>query len=347
MTKLAEEVVTLLIDEYGRHEFLRRVSDPFWFQALGCVLGFDWHSSGVTTVVTAALKEVLRPEKHGLVVCGGKGRQSLKAPAEIGDMGEALGLSDQTVRRFRYASRLSAKVDNAAIQAGYQLYHHGFFLTEDGEWAVIQQGLSAHDRTARRYHWLSDSVEDFVVEPHSAIVGDVRRGVVLDMTAKQSQGCRAASADAAKEGPKRIARTLRSIRPACQRSLCGWVEGVDEGYATKTLYLPRRLNWRALRAVYELQPSNYEELLGMPGIGPATVRGLALIAELIHGKAPSWSDPVKFSFAFGGKDGVPFPVKRKEMDEAIEILSGAIEEARMGQRAKLSAIKRLRKFAGG
>lgn len=167
MTGMAHEITTIIVDEYGRNELLRRVSDPYWFQALGCVLGFDWHSSGVTTVLTGVLKKAIKPDMHGLAVCGGKGRTSKRAPEEIGQIGEQFGLSTARIEALQHASRMSAKVDNAAIQAGYQLYHHAFFVAESGDWAVVQQGMSDRDRTARRYHWLSEHVQSFVVEPHA------------------------------------------------------------------------------------------------------------------------------------------------------------------------------------
>ncbi len=345
MVRLANGIVTVIVEEHGTKELLTRLSDPHWFQAFGCVLGFDWHSSGVTTVVTAALKEALNPEEHGLAVCGGKGSTSRKTPLEIAEAGEVFELPEDEVSRLQYASRMAAKVDNAAIQAGYPLYHHAFLLSADGLWAVVQQGMNPRDGTARRYHWLSNRVESFVVEPHAAIVGDAVRSRALDMTARESEGCRRASTDIAKEGPERVARLLRAIRPAHQKSLGEWVKEAGGGYEVKVLRLPRRLNWDALRRVYETQPRNYEELLGVRGIGPATVRGLALISELIYGEAPSWRDPVKYSFAFGGKDGVPHPVDRKAMDQAIKFLEEAIERAKIREKERLNALRRLQKFA--
>lgn len=345
MTKLAREIVAIIVEEFGRDEFLRRVSDPHWFQALGCVLGYDWHSSGVTTVVTGVLKQVIEPQELGLAVCGGKGKVSLRTPIEIEMVGESFGLPTDAIQKLRYASRITAKVDNTAIQAGYPLYHHAFLVAEDRKWAVIQQGMNVKDRTARRYHWLSERVKNFVVEPHNAIVGDVKRDRALDMTAKQSEGCRKASVDIVKEKPKKIMNMLRSIRPAYQRSLREWIPKAEwREYAVDALYMPRNLNWEAVRKAYESQPKNYEELLGIRGIGPATVRGLALISELIYGERPSWRDPVKYSFAYGGKDGVPHPVDREAMDESIRILEDAVRNAKIGDKDRLKALKRLRDY---
>jgi len=348
MRKLAKEIVTIIVDEYGTDDFLKRISDPFWFQALGCVLGYDWHSSGVTTVVTGVLKQAIVPEEHGIAVCGGKGKASRQTPLEIWNVGERFGFSNDGIEALRYASKMSAKVDNTAVQAGYQLYHHAFFVAEKGKWAVIQQGMCPQDRTARRYHWLSDNTKSFVVEPHNAIVGDVKREIALDMTARESEGCRKTSVDMAKEIPKKIMRLIMSVRPAYQKSLQEWLpktaDTVWKEYPIDVLSMPRNINWKALEEVYEFQPSNYEELLGFRGIGPAIVRGLALVAELIYGEKPSWKDPVKYSFAYGGKDGVPYPVNRQAMDESIQILKQAIKEAKVGDKEKMQSLQRLRQF---
>ncbi len=348
MVKLAGEIVAIIVDEHGREFFLKRVSDPYWFQAFGCVLGYDWHSSGVTTVVTGVLKTALKGEDFGIVVCGGKGRASKEAPLEIVKAGEAFNLSTGKIESLQYASRMSAKVDNAAIQAGYPLYHHAFFVTEDGKWAVIQQGMNVNDRTARRYHWLSDHVENFVVEPHKAIVGDARRPMALDMTARESEECRKTSVDIAKERTEKVARMFEMIRPVYQRSLQEWIPNIStkewKDYVAEFLSMPFTINWKALKRAYEVQPRNYEELLGIKGIGPSTVRGLALVAEIIYGDKPSWRDPVKYSFAYGGKDGVPYPVNRKAMDESISILREAVEKARLGDRERLNMLQKLRRF---
>ena len=345
MIKLAHEITTIIIDEYGRDEFLRRVSDPYWFQALGCVLGYDWHSSGVTTVLTCVLKNAVKPDEHGLAVCGGKGKTSRKTPEEITQIANQFNFATSKIEALQYASRMSAKVDNTAIQAGYQLYHHAFFMAESGEWAVVQQGMSDQDRTARRYHWLSRHVQSFVVEPHDAIVGDAKRESVLNMTAKESEECRKASTDLAKEKPEKLIRLLESVRPITQPSLQKWMpESGMKNYAVDGFSMPKTLNWKLARKLYETQPENYEQLLGVRGVGPATVRGLALVAELVYGTPPSWRDPVKYSFAYGGKDGIPYPVDRKAMDESAEILKNAVENAKIGSSEKLKSLQRLKEF---
>jgi hypothetical protein len=348
MRKLAKEIANIMIDEQGTGTFMTRVSDPYWFQALGCVLGYDWHSSGVTTVLTGVLKQALSPAEHGMAVCGGKGKTSQKTPSEITSIGEAFGFSEDQIQALTYTSRMTAKVDNTAIQAGYQLYHHTFLLTEDGKWAVVQQGMSTADRSARRYHWLSDSTTSLIVEPHNAIVGDIKRAKALNMTAKISEGARKASVDIAKEPTAKIMRLFEATRPLYQKSLQEWLPQNAEAnpwqMSVEALNMPRTMSWNTMRRVYEFQPSNYEELLSVKGVGPATVRGLALVAELIYGEKPSWSDPVKFSFAYGGKDGVPFPVDRRAMDESIQMLRQTVQAAKVGEKEKLRSLQRLRRF---
>ena len=347
MQRMAREIVSIIVEEYGTDELLTRISDPFWFQALGCALGYDWHSSGVTTVITGVLKQSIIPDEHGLAVCGGKGKASRLAPQEIQDAGQKFGFSDDKIDSLRYASRMTAKVDNTAIQAGYQLYHHAFFMGQNNKWAVVQQGMCAEDRTARRYHWLSEKTQRFIVEPHNAIVGETRRDAVLNMTAKESEGSRKASVDLAKEPTRRLMRMVVSTRPEFQKSLTDWMPDEltsSQKRVPENLFMPWNINWKAMEKVYEFQPSNYEELLGFRGVGPATVRGLALIAELIYGDKPSWKDPVKYSFAYGGKDGVPFPVDRRAMDESIQILRQTVQEARIGDKEKIRSLQRLRRF---
>jgi hypothetical protein len=346
MKKLADQIITLIIDEYGQDELLRRLSNPFWFQALCCVLGYDWHSSGTTTVTTAVLKKVLRPEKHGFGVAGGKGKFSRKTPEEIEKISEALDLPIRKTEKLKYASRMGAKVDNTAIQAGYPLYHHAFFFSEKGKWTIIQQGMNVEDRTARRYHWISEKVKSFVEEPHSAVCCDVMKENVLDMTSKRSKEARKISVDLVKEGPRRIKNDLLSLRPIYQKSLKEFLPmKVKEDFVVHILKMPKNVNWNALKKAYDFQPKNYEELIGIRGIGPATVRGLALISEIIYGSPPSWKDPCKYTFCVGGKDGVPYPVKRKTYDEIVTTLEDIIKTAEVGRKDKLNALKRLTFFS--
>ncbi|MEM2878215.1 MAG: DUF763 domain-containing protein [Candidatus Hadarchaeales archaeon] len=347
MKCLSEAICRAIVLEYGQEEFLRRIGDPFFFQALGCTLGFDWHSSGLTTTVCGALKEAIRPEELGISVCGGKGRTSRLTPEEIERAGDVFSLSSHTIDRLKHASRMAAKVDSACVQDGYQLYHHVFIFTENGDWAVIQQGM--HGQMARRYHWLFEGVKSFVEEPHSGIIGDRSEEVVLDMTARDSEETRKTCVDLVRDNPKRL---LPYVREAEQRSL-------DEYFDQRSPKVPKLVmptshaitklteqTLAALQRAYELQPENYEGLVAIRGIGPKAVRALALVSDLIYGKPPSWKDPVKFSFAHGGKDGVPYPVDKITYQRTIEILGDAVKSAGIGQREKLDALRRLHVFMG-
>ena len=346
MKHLAAEIVTVVVDEHGRDELLLRLSDPFWFQSLGCVLGYDWHSSGVTTVLTGVLRDAVDPALVGVCVCGGKGSRSNMTPAEIHKYGSVFKLSEEQVGRLEHASRLAAKVDNAAIQAGYPLYHHAFFMTADGKWAVIQQGMDASDKTARRYHWISEHVQSFVIEPHDAIVGDTVRPTALNMTSKNSEESRKVAVDLVKDGVGKLRNDVSLLRSDGQRVLTEWMNQTpNRTYTTQVLSMPSHIDWGAMKRAYEFQPSDYEELLSIRGIGPGAVRALALVSQIIYGVKPSWDDPVKFSFALGGKDGVPFPVDRFSYDQTIHHLGHLIEKARLEGREKYAALRRLKAIA--
>lgn len=321
MKKLSGAISEIIIYEYSQDELLKRLSDPYWFQAFSCVLGFDWHSSGVTTTVCGALKESMEPEL-GISVCGGKGKTSRKTPEEIGKAADTYSLNEKKRNSMVYASKMSAKVDNTTVQDGYNLYHHVFILTEKGKWCVIQQGMNSSNRYARRYHWLSDDVQDFVREPQSAICCD-KRGTTLNMVAKQSKEAQDVCVDLVKE--KNIESKILSLPPE---------HGFTLNKQTRT----------TLQRAYEIQPSNYEELLAIRGVGPKAVRAMALVSEIIYSTAPSWKDPAKFSFAHGGKDGIPYPVDRKLMDSNIDMLKNAVSEAKLGSKDKMYAIRRLKDF---
>jgi hypothetical protein len=351
MIKLAGVILDIFVDEFGAEKLLVRLSDPLWFQAFSCVLGYDWDSSGTTTVTCGVLKTAVKPEKHGLVVFGGKGKKSTGTQREIEEsMPKAFDFSPEDLSRLKYASRMAAKVDNAAIQDGYNLYHHSLFVTQDGNWAVVQQGMNPDAKMTRRYHWLSTKVRSFVEEPHTGIVCTRNHGNnVLDMTSRLSEGCRVTCTNLGNEGVNKVMRAYSEIKSFSQvgANLERWM-GSDireiAGGVTHYRLLPKKMNWDALKEVYDIHPQNYEGLIGIRGIGAATIRGLALISELLYGEKPSWRDPVKFSFAFGGKDGVPFPVERKAMDEATRILEDAITKAKMSEKDRLGSIKRLRQF---
>ncbi len=329
MGKLAREVTLVIVTEYGPLELMRKLSDPFWFQAFGCVLGYDWHSSGVTTVVCGALKEAWKPiwKETGLYIAGGKGATSRKTPGEIEALGPELSVSPAGLV---YASRMSAKVDNNALQDGYQIYHHSFIFDRTGRWAVIQQGMNEKNGWARRYHWLGESVADFVDEPHAGIITSMP-AQPLNMVAHESAPAREASVLLAAEKPWKnlveLKRLQRLELPAHHQVL---LEEINPDRIASTL-----------ESAYEAQPQNYQQLLGARNVGPKTIRALALLSEVIYGAAPSFQDPARFSFAHGGKDGHPYPVDRATYDQSIQILRDSVERAKLGDREKLDAIKRL------
>jgi hypothetical protein len=342
MVALSKGISEVLIYEYGTDEFLRRLSDPFWFQALSCVLGYDWHSSGTTTVTCGALKESINPLDLGIVLCGGKGNASRNTLAEIEASSDKYNLSTSVVDRFQYCSRMAAKVDNAAIQDGHTLYHHVFLLSEHKKWAVIQQGMNGETNYARRYHWLSEDVHNFICEPHTTIIGDERQEFVLDMTAKQSVATQKISVDLVNDDPAHLRQDWANLtRHRNQKTLDDWSPSKSKDGSFPHLDMPRSINWRKMKEVYDVQPTNYEGLLSQPGVGPRTIRALALISDLIYGERPSWEDPIRYTFAHGGKDGVPHPVDLSTYQSSIQILEEAIAQARLDQTEKLHALKRL------
>jgi hypothetical protein len=284
--------------------------------------------------------------QFGIKCVGGKGSKSRKTPQEIEKVVEELKLGEDALEKLCYSSRMCAKVDNTAIQAGYQLYHHVMFITSTGKWAVVQQGMNPSFKTARRYHWLSENITSFVEEPHQGIVGQMVHGHVLDMTSKESDESRDICTDLASEHPDRIKRQVHSIRHLGQESLNKWLESNYDNLSPLSYAVvdEKQINWKALEQAYKIKPSNYEELLAIRGFGPSTARALALVAEVVYGARTSWKDPVKFTFAFGGKDGIPFPVKRRTMDRSISILQEAIQEAKIGETEKIRMIKSLKNF---
>jgi uncharacterized protein len=331
MVRLSREIVIYLASEYGTSEVLRRLSDPFWFQAFGCVLGFDWHSSGVTTTVCGAMKEGLKDVDAdlGFFAAGGKGGVSRKTPEQITNACDRLG---RDPRPLVYASRTAAKVDSAAVQDGYQLYHHVFFFTAAGEWCIVQQGMNDANRMARRYHWLSDSVTSFVDEPHEAVCCDAR-AETLNLVAHENDPVRRGSAQLARQRPDVTLRALPSLAMPARHTLFPELDVAD-----------RHLE-KILEKTYERAPENFEALLGIEGVGPKTLRALALASELVHGTPAAMRDPARFSFAHGGKDGTPFPVDRLTYDKTIEILNKAINRSAIDRSEKVKAFQRLASFA--
>ena len=342
MVKLAREITIHVSAEFGPDEMLRRLSDPFWFQAFGCVLGFDWHSSGVTTTVTGAVKEGIRGlEKDlGFFAGGGKGAVSRKTPGEIERACDQLSIDP---RPLVYASRMSAKVDSAAVQDGYQLYHHAFFFTPAGAWCVVQQGMNDANGMARRYHWLSAQIESYVNEPHAAVCAEPEPAApsargggarMMNLVAAESAPVRSASAQLAREKPDVVLSAIRELPVLTMpRRHAVLVADVNPGYLQKILL-----------KTYERAPEDFETLLGMEGVGGRTLRALALVSEIIYGTPASTRDPARFSFAHGGKDGFPYPVDTGTYDKTVEVLRAAVTKAGIDRSERVAALKRLVKF---
>lgn len=330
MGRLGLAITEAIILEFGKAEFLKRMSDPFWFQSLGCVMGMDWHSSGITTSVMGSLKIALNPhaKELGIYICGGKGKASRQTPAELLRIGDQTGLDGNYLV---HCSKLSAKIDNTAIQDGFQLYLHNFIVSDEGQWTVVQQGMSDRSSTARRYHWHSPSLKSFVEDPHASICGE-NQGIIVNMVAKEAGNARGAMMDIAREQPgKMITEIQKLVMPAHHDVRSGDVDIKRLG----------SLLWLA----HEKQPADFEQLLLLDGLGPRTLQSLALVSEVIYGTPSRFKDPARFSFAHGGKDGHPFPVPVKVYDETIATLKTAVEKAKIGHSDKQQAIKSLSQLA--
>jgi hypothetical protein len=344
---LAERMATLgavlceaIVHHYGRDEFLQRLSHPFWFQSFGAVMGMDWHSSGITTSVIGALKRGLAPLKAelGIHVCGGRGRHSRRTPQELTEIGDRVGFDAQALTR---TSRLVAKVDSAAIQDGFDLYLHGFFVTDDGKWTVVQQGMNGDKRQARRYHWRSESVTSFVDAPHSAIDGPPQ-GEIINLTDGRADRSRAAQLDLlAALGPDGIVQEFAKLtgEKQAQPLLPHLVMPQYHDVRARDVFT-RRLHG-SLAAAAERGPVDFPELLLTPGVGARTVQSLAMVAEVVHGAPYRFRDPARFSLAHGGKDRHPYPVPIKVYDETIRVMKSAIQKAKLGRDEELQALKRL------
>ncbi len=347
MIKLAGGISEVILDEHGSDELLRRLSNPFWFQAFSCVLGFDWHSSGTTTTTCGALKIALNPESHGLLVAGGKGKASRKTPEEITTSADLLSINSNNVDKMVNASKLSAKIDNSCIQDGYQLYQHNFFINEKGNWAVVQQGMNKNNRYARRYHWLGESVNDFLIDPHSAISCDLKEDKSLNMVDKESKKAQDISVDLICDNPDHLRKYFNN-KKSFQTSLFDFSQDMAElnmpqHHPVLDMDLSDR-EFDVLKQAWEIQPDNYQELILLKGLGPKKIRALALISDLVFGEPASWKDPVKYSFTHGGKDGFPYPVDREVYDNSIKTLKEALEQSNVEDKEKIRAIKRLGEF---
>jgi hypothetical protein len=356
MSRLGAVIAQAIVCDYGRDEFLRRLAHPFWFQSFGAVMGMDWHSSGITTSVIGALKRGLAPlaGELGIHVCGGRGNHSRKTPLELAAIGERVGVDGDALAR---ASRLVAKVDSAAVQDGYDLYLHGFIVTDDGKWTVVQQGMNGGNRQARRYHWLSEDLRSFVDAPHSAIDGR-NQGEIINLTDHRAEPSRQGQLLLLRDrGPDFIVDEARALGAAPAGPAAPSVHEAPPVPEQGELFLPhlvmpahhdvrpkdvnlRRLHG-ALAAAAERGPADFAELLLVPGVGARTVQSLALVAEVVHGAPCRFADPARFSMAHGGKDRHPYPVPLDVYDRTIEVMRTAVHQARLGNDEKLDALRRL------
>ena len=340
MAVLGAVICQAIVHHYGRDEFLRRLSHPFWFQSFGAVMGMDWHSSGITTSVIGALKRGLEPlqDDLGIHVCGGRGRHSRRTPEELEGLSARFGFDGQALIR---ASRLVAKVDSAAVQDGFDLYLHGFFVTDNGKWTVVQQGMNGDKRQARRYHWHSEGLKSFVDEPHSAIDGPAQ-GEIINLTDRRAKNSRDAQLDLLSAlGPDGIAREYAAFskEPSPQPELPHLVMPAHHDVRSSDVFI-RRLHG-TLAAAAERGPEDFSDLLLTPGVGARTVQSLAMVAEVVHGAPYRFHDPARFSLAHGGKDRHPYPVPIKVYDETIRVLKSAVQKAKLGRDEEMQALKRL------
>jgi len=339
MATLGAVICQAIVHHYGRDEFLARLSHPFWFQSFGAVMGMDWHSSGITTSVIGALKRGLGPlqDELGIHVCGGRGKHSRRTPEELAALGERIGFDGASLTR---ASRLVAKVDSAAVQDGFELYLHGFFVTDEGKWTVVHQGMNGSKRQARRYHWHSEGLSSFVDEPHSAIDGP-NQGEIVNLTDHRAARARSAQLELLQFGPERIVRELARLTepPPSQLTLPHLIMPAHHDVRASDVFI-RRLHG-TLAAAADVGPVDFPELLLIPGVGARTVQSLAMVAEVVHGAPYRFRDPARFSLAHGGKDRHPYPVPIKVYDETIRVLKSAVQKAKLGRDEAMQAFKRL------
>lgn len=359
MVKLGREIVYIIVSEYGSGEMVKRIADPVWFQSLGTVLAFDWNASGLTTILTAALKEAIRGSEQnlGFVICGGKGKTSRKTPDEIVSWGGQLNLAASAINRLSYNSKMAAKVDSALVQDGYQIYHHAFFFTRAGAWTVVQQGMNTLSQTARRYHWHSDKVTDIVCEPHTGIAAQTKHRT-LNLVARESAQTRKTSLNVIGQSYREVINDIKILRrhtsPLSRMlSLKGkngqltLLELADTEFSrhpvetedfSKSKYLEKIIG-----TIVERQPHTYENLLSLEGVGPKTMRALSLVSELIYGAAPSYEDPARYSFAHGGKDATPYPIDRKTYDKTTVFFKRVVNKMRLPFNEKKKIVEKLEK----
>src|SRR6266850_1174404 len=330
MTKLGTAITEAVVHDYGTSAFLSRLSDPFWFQALGSVMGMDWHSSGITTSVMGALKRGLAPRagELGIYVCGGRGKHSRNTPFELRALSERKGFDGEALVR---TSRLTARIDNNAIADGFQIYLHSFVVTSKGEWAVVQQGLNDRNGMARRYHWHSASVRDFIAEPHTGIVGE-NQGTIMNLVDPQARRAQTALLEITREHPEKTLRGVRHLH-------------MPNHHEVRAENINLKRLGAVLAVAYERDLHDFAELLLLENLGPRTLQSLALVAEVVHGAPSRFSDPARFSFAHGGKDRRPFPVPLKTYDESLNFLRTSLDAAKLGDKDKLDGLRRLERFS--
>lgn len=358
MVRLGRAITEVLINEYGPDEFIKRIADPVWFQSLGTVLAFDWNASGLTTILTAALKEAIRGQEKdlGIFIAGGKGATSRKTPDQITDWGTRLNFSQNQTKGLVYSSKMSAKVDSSLIQDGYTLYHHAFFFSKNGSWTVVQQGMNTANSTARRYHWYSNAFDSFVNEPHTGIASQLFGKKTLNLVSKASFKNRKVSLELANSGYLTLMKDIQILRRHSSEltkmitlksgdeqltiaSIAGLEfkhHEVEHEDFSKSKYLDK-----ILALVSEQKPENYEQLVEIKGVGGKTMRALSLVSEVIYGADPSYEDPARYSFAHGGKDATPYPVDKVTYDKTIQVLQSAVRKAKINPVEKDKALRRI------
>ncbi len=361
MVRLGRQIVEVIIEEYGPDQFIKRIGDPVWFQSLGTVLAFDWNASGLTTILTASLKESLRGRENdlGIFICGGKGKTSLKTPDEIKMHSEKSGISEENSRSLIYNSKMAAKVDSSLVQDNFQIYHHSFFFSRNGFWTVVQQGMNVENKSARRYHWHSAEVKDLVCEPHSGISSQQLRMPTLDLTSKKSTKNREVSTEMVQGNYKGLIKDIQILRKHSSK-LSQMAKMKYQGKAINLLNLENKefkyhpvinedfskskyLEKILARVCYE-SPESYEKLLSLSGVGPKTIRALSLIGEIIYGAKPSYQDPARYSFAHGGKDATPYPVDKPTYDSTIKFFDRIIRLTKTNYSEKNKMLEQLNNF---
>jgi uncharacterized protein len=357
MVRLGREMVEVIIQEYGPDEFIKRIADPVWFQSLGTVLAFDWNASGLTTVLTASLKESIRNQEKdlGIFICGGKGKTSLKTPQQIENYSQRIGFSEQGSQSLVYNSKMAAKVDSSLVQDNFQIYHHSFFFSKNGAWAVVQQGMNTQNQTARRYHWHSAQATDLVCEPHSGISTQIKVPT-LDLTSKISGENRKISAEMVQGNYSSLIKDIQVLRRYSSK-LSQMITLKHKGQQATLLRLENkefkthpvlmedfsksRYLEKILHKVCQEKPTNYEKLLALKGVGPKTIRALSLVSEIIYGAKPSYQDPARYSFAHGGKDATPYPIDKPTYDTTIEFFNRTIKSMKTDYSEKKKMINSL------